>query len=147
MNTPRVNATDLLRAQVVRNLVRLRYEGSKSQIQERMNCQSVECQTGCAYSYRLSEEFDQSLFHLPNAIEYLSRLPNSENDWQNDFEWTARGVTLFVRGWHKYLCDYGLIDNVVRALQSILQKWNRIFEPHESIPRPTMVSSPLKNAV
>jgi hypothetical protein len=132
-----IDAYAALRQKIAAYLGKAGYWGSEADILERMQ-REYQDNSGGEYSYRLSDEFDQSLIYLPGAIEYLGTLPLlnlRDDDYEGNLDWAGRAVAAFLQTWHSDLHDMNLIDDVVAAIQTTLDRWNGIFpSPHAGSP-------------
>lgn len=76
------------------------------------------------YSYRLSDEYDQSLIDLPNAVEFI--LERGE-DWQR----VSEAVSGYTATWHTRLLEDQLYDELCQMFWSIVAHWNEEYEMAE----------------
>jgi hypothetical protein len=116
MNTADTNATGCLRQEVINELESLRFHGSAKDIDARM-LRDFDRFGAVEYSYYLSEEFEQSLIHVPNAFDYLLRLsPRSDL--------VSEAVIGFVKTWQNELRKRHLLESTVGAVSEVLLRWS-----------------------
>lgn len=104
-----------LRNQVIQLLASAGFWGNEQAIRKRMESDFQKFSSG-EYSYYLSDEFDQSLIHLPNAFEYMFRK-------KCDYERVGEEVARFIGNWHSQLEETHLIESVVETIRQLLHVW------------------------
>jgi hypothetical protein len=113
---------DPLSIKVAEYLANLTYWGTQAEIHTRWQRESGKL-SPAEFSYRLSDEFDQSILYLPLAFDCLQDAPKTEI--------ASRAITSFLSYWHKNLNACGMQEAVADRCMSILEFWLGKFPAHE----------------
>jgi hypothetical protein len=125
MNTSSSKAIDILRAAILEFQSPMKSKPSKSPNRVIRDVRPDQLTSGAECSFRLSDDFEQSLIYLPVAIDYLKLRTSHDANWSDDFEPAGRGICTFVNAWTLNLNRSHLFDLTVQALEDLLQQWNR----------------------
>ncbi|MEX2121434.1 MAG: hypothetical protein WD847_17730 [Pirellulales bacterium] len=111
----------MLKQAVADWLAGLGYWGSEGTIVRRMQ-EDYSSFDACDYSYFLSDDFDQSVIHLPNAIDFVAGM-------RPDSCLVVESVARFIATSAAELEHANLMAFVFQQLRMTIKRWVSAFEP------------------
>lgn len=113
-----------LRNEVVRYLSKSAGGGRESTVRKEMSKCALRLNTGADCSFRMDDSFEQGVFYLPAAIDFLLKLPLEMTNFENDLFW-AIGATLNLLSVHRAALDRAMLtEPTCLALTRLATAWN-----------------------